>query len=424
MTPRNAAASIPSASPIEPPARARWALGVLLSINLVNYLDRYILSAVLPLVQQELHTTDAELGALASAFMVVYMCAAVPIAYLADRFSRKALLVFGVVFWSFATAASGFARSFGELFATRAAVGVGESCYGSISPSFVAEHFPPSKRAGALALFAMAGPVGSALGFVLGGQVGKYWGWREAFFVGGAPGLVLAWLAWRLRDPREGPARAETHAIPTFAEYLAIRNNPSLILCTLSMAAMTFGIGAFAVWMPTFYYRVWGMDLAKANLWFGAFTVASGILGSLVGGWLADRLYRVTSASYFLVSGAGFVLAVPLAFVAIWTKDLRVAMAALFFTEFFAFLNMGPLNAVIVGVTRPAIRSMAFAANIFVIHALGDAVSPMIVGRISDARGLQTALSVAAVSLAAAAAFCAWGARRYEADAREALKHA
>ena len=399
---------------------ARYALGLLFAVNLVNYIDRQVLYALLPLVKAEFHASDAMLGTLASAFMAVYMCSAPPIGYLADRTRRAFWIAFGLFFWSLSTVFSGLSRTFVQLFAARAAVGIGEACYGSVAPSFVAEHFPRNRRGEVLALFSMAIPVGSALGYVLGGALGHHFGWRSAFFVVGLPGILMAALAWRLPDPRTG---AEALSVPGLREYAGLYRNRSYLASTLAMAAMTFCLGGFAVWMPTFFNRYWAMDVSRAGLVFGGITVAGGLLGSLLGGWLGDRLLPVTGKAYFLVSGIGLLLALPAGALAVTAHSLGLSLAAVFVTELLAFLNMGPLNGVIVAVTPRPVRSMAFAANIFVIHLLGDAASPAIIGRISDAAGLRSGLLFAMLFLGLSGAICLWGARHVEEDSRAAEEH-
>lgn len=385
-------------------------------MNLVNYLDRQILSALLPSIQADLGLSDSQAGRLASAFMVVYMFAAVPIGYLADRGGRRWWIAIGIALWSAATAASGLARTYVQLFAARAAVGIGESCYGTISPSFVAEHFPRAQSSRVLALFSMAIPVGSALGFIAGGAIGQHYGWRNAFFIVGLPGLLLTFLTLRLKEP----PRAEASAAPqvsVLAGYGALFTIRSFALVTLAGAAMTFALGGFAFWMPTFFHRQWGLSIGQAGMVFGAVTVVSGILGSLSGGWLSDWALRYNSRAYFLVSGLGLLIGMPLAMAAIMAPGIKASAAALFLAEFFLFLNMGPLNAIIVSVTDLRSRSMAFAANIFVIHALGDAVSPALIGIVSDRWGLQYALLGSCLALGVAAGLCFLGMRRYDADA-------
>jgi predicted MFS family arabinose efflux permease len=378
-------------------------------------MDRQVLYALLPDIQAELILSDAQAGRLASAFMVVYMVAALPIGFLADRWGRKTWIAVGIALWSAATAASGLARNYRQLFAARAAVGIGESCYGAISPSFVAERFPAERRSRVLALFSMAIPVGSALGYIAGGAIGEAFGWRKAFFIVGLPGLLLTWLAWRLKDPAAAPQGA---GAPTaLSSYLRLFNIRSFALVTLAGAAMTFALGGFAVWMPSFFHRQWGMGVGQAGTVFGGVTVVSGILGSLCGGWLSDWALRFNSRAYFLVSGLGLLAGMPLAAGAIASASLPLSIACLFLAEFFLFLNMGPLNAVIVSVTDLRERSMAFAANIFVIHALGDAVSPALIGLASDRYGLKAALLGACLALGAAGGLCLWGMSYYDRDA-------
>lgn len=394
-------------------------MAVLLCVNLVNYMDRQVLYVLLPLIQRELALSDARAGWLASAFMIVYMIAATPIGYWADRGSRRFWIVLGIALWSAATFVSGLAPGYVSLFAARAAVGIGESCFGALSPSFVAEHFRPSKRGSVLALFSMAIPVGSALGYVAGGAIGQRYGWRSAFFLAAVPGLLLAALAARLRDPRGDEPVAPPARAP-LAAYVELFRTPSFALVTLAGAAMTFGLGGFAVWIPSFFHRAFGLDVAAAGTLFGGVTVVSGVAGSLAGGWLSDWALKRTSRAYFIVSGLGLLLGTPFAIAGLSAGTLNVSVALLFIAELLLFLNMGPLNAIIVNVSEPHARSMAFAANMLVIHALGDAVSPAVIGLWSDRFGLRPALIAACFALTVAAGFCFWGTRHYDQDARHA----
>ena len=351
--------------------------------------------------------------------MIVYMIAAAPVGYWADRGSRKAFITLGIALWSAATFVSGLSPGYPSLFAARAAVGIGESCFGALSPSFVAEHFRPSKRGSVLALFSMAIPVGSALGYVAGGAIGQRFGWRSAFFIVAIPGLLLAALASRLKDCR-GDVRPEPSAKAPVAAYLELFKTPSFSLVTLAGAAMTFALGGFAVWIPSFYHRAFGLGVGSAGTLFGGVTVVSGVAGSLAGGWLSDWALKRTTKAYFLVSGLGLFLGMPFAILGLSAATLKGSVVAIFLAELLLFLNMGPLNAIIVNVTEPGARSMAFAANMFMIHALGDAVSPAIIGLWSDWIGLRPALIGACAALGVAAGFCFWGMRHYDADARYA----
>lgn len=392
-------------------------LTLLLAVNILNYIDRQGVYALLPLIQGDLRLSDTQAGALASAFMVVYMLAAPPIAWLADARGRKPWIVAGVGLWSLATVASGLSRGFAGLFASRAAVGVGEACYGAISPSFVAERFPSERRGRALAIFSMAIPVGSALGYAGGGLAGGLFGWRQALWMMGAPGLLLAALCTWLPDD---PPHARTPS--AMSGYREVWSIPTFRLITLAGAAMTFSLGGFAVWIPTFFHRAWGVDVSRAGTLFGVVTVLAGATGSLLGGWLADRLRARAPEADLIVSGTGLLAGMPLAAIAIAAPSLGVCVAALFLAETLLFLNMGPLNNAIVAVTRLETRSMAFAANIFVIHLLGDAASPTLIGWGSDLFGLTRALLASCLALGAGGALCLLARGGYAADTANAAR--
>lgn len=390
---------------------------MLAGVNLLNYIDRQVPFAVFPPLKAELGLSDTQLGLLASAFMWVYLSAAPVFGLLADRWSRPGLVGLGVALWSAATTYSAAVRSYGQLLVARAVVGVGEASYGSIAPAMLSDAFPAERRGRALALFSMAIPVGSALGYVLGGALESALGWRAAFLIVGVPGLLLAWLVARVPDvPREGGGASR----PERGAYRALLATPSYWLNCLGMTAMTFAVGGLAAWVPTYLVRVRGLALAEANLTFGLLTLVSGIGGTLAGGWLGDLLQRRIASAYFLVSGVGLALSVPCSAAVILLEDRTTVLAAIFLAEVCIFLNTGPLNAIIAAVSPPAVRATAYALNIFIIHSLGDAVSPTIVGMVSDRAGLAAALWIAPGSLALAAAFCFWGMRHYAADAARA----
>ena len=387
-----------------------YVLGLLFTINLLNYIDRQVLYAVFPLIKPDLALSDTQLGALASAFMLVYMCAAPVAGWLGDRTPRNRWIGSGVGLWSLATVFSGLSKNYAQLLSARSFIGIGEACYGSLSPSFIAERFSLEQRGRVLAVFSMAIPVGSALGFVLGGFLGENWGWRTAFYMVGVPGLLAALLAGMLKDPRD-PAEMHPSKHPGLTAYLGLFENRVFVMDTLSGAAMTFALGGLAAWMPSFFVRNWGIGVASAGMWFGGITVVGGTLGSLAGGFLGDWLLKHTHRSYFLLSAAGLLLSVPFGAGTLLFGNFWAALACLLAAEFFIFLNTGPLNALLVDCTPISVRSMAFAVNIFFIHALGDAFSPTLIGFVSDKSDLKTALFMTLVALFISALFCLWGAR-------------
>ncbi|MDA3971123.1 MAG: MFS transporter [Desulfobulbaceae bacterium] len=389
------------------PSYSRYALGLFLTVNLLNYIDRQVLFAVFPLIKIDLGLTDTELGFLGSAFMLSYLVFAPLFGWLGDHWSRTRLAAGGLVIWSLATALAGFASGNKTLMAARGAVGVGEASFGTVSPGLISDFFPKEQRSRVLAWFYVAIPVGSALGYFLGGVLGQRYGWHAAFLLVGVPGLLLAIPIALLRSPpRGGSELPEKSKEKVATGYTALLRNRSFRYNTLALAAMTFAVGGLAQWLPSFLNRIHSLEVAKANMLFGATTVVAGILGTLAGGWLGDRWQKKSGKGYLLVSGGGLLIGTPFAVWAILAPGLTACMIAIFFAEFFLFLNTGPLNTVILNVTKPSIHAMAFAVSIFFSHALGDAVSPTILGLLSDQWGLRNALLITPVSMALAGFFC------------------
>lgn len=400
---------------------ARSALALLLTVNLLNYVDRQALYAVFPLIKADFNLSDAALGLLGSAFMLSYMLAAPVFGRLGDRTGRARLAAGGLALWSLATLLSGMAASYRTLLAARTLVGVGEASFGTVSPGLLSDYFPRERCGRMLSLFFLAIPVGSALGYILGGQLGQAFGWQRAFLLVGLPGLFLALPLYLLPDPRQpgshGGSPPRERILPELRRFWL---NRTYVHATLSMAAMTFALGGLAQWAPSFLQRSFGMEVARGNTIFGVITVASGIVGTLAGGWLGDRFQRRSFAGYLYVSAAGFLLGAPMMILALTTSSLAICLTAIFAAELFLFLNTGPLNTVLVNVVAPGRRGMGFAINIFAIHALGDAVSPAIIGSLSDRWGLPAALLITPLAVLIAAGFALWGGRYVEGDQRAA----
>ncbi len=393
----------------------RYALGLLLAVNMLNYIDRQVLFAVFPLIKIDLQLSDAALGLLGSAFMFSYMLFAPLFGWLGDRWNRTMLASCGLVVWSLATALAGFAHGYRTLLAARATVGIGEASFGTVSPGLVSDFFPKERRGKILSWFYVAIPVGSALGYLLGGLLGQDYGWHAAFMMVGVPGLLLAIPIAMLRTPPRGGDTPHPdvgnhlpvgEVIPTRSGYAALFKNRSFVCNTLAMAAMTFAVGGLSQWLPSFLHRVHSLDVARGNMLFGATTVLAGIVGTLAGGWLGDRWQKKNGKGYLLLSGWGFLIGAPFAVLALLAPEIVGCMSAIFIAEFFLFLNTGPLNTVILNVTNPAVRAMAFAVNIFFIHALGDAFSPAIIGWLSDQWGLRSALLITPGAMVLAGLFC------------------
>ncbi|HEX8878053.1 MAG TPA: MFS transporter [Phycisphaerales bacterium] len=380
--------------PLPVPARGfghspRFAVGLLLAINLFNYIDRYVLAAVSPAVSKEFFAdgdphAHSKMGLLATAFLISYMVVAPVFGWLADRGNRWTIVAIGVILWSLASGGSGLATFWLMMLIMRIFVGIGEAAYGPTAPTLLSDLFPIERRGAILAWFYVAIPVGSALGYVLGGAVIQFTSWHWAFLLTLPPGIILGVTCFMMKDPPKGGTDGVKAHKATVADYLALAKIPSYVLCVLGMTAFTFAIGGMSFWMPTYLHEFRGeADLGKVNLIFGGITVVAGLAATLLGGWLADKLRTRFSGSYFLVSGAGMLLGFPF-FLGSLYAPMPWAYVLIFAAIFLLFLSTGPSNAIIANVTHPSVRATAFAACIFIIHALGDAISPWIIGAITD----------------------------------------
>jgi len=384
---------------------SRYVLSILFAANMLNYIDRQVIYAVFPLIKEDLHMSDTALGSLGSVFMISYMVAAPLFGWLGDRMKRVRVAACGLLTWSLATTAAGFSYSYRTLLSARILVGVGEASFGTVSPGIIADYFSRDRRGRILSLFYLAIPVGSAFGYLLGGVVGQHAGWHAAFMVVSVPGIILSVPMYFLREPARGGMDGTGTGGHASDGYMRLLRNRPFIINTLAMAAMTFALGGLAQWVPTFLFRLHGLDVATGNILFGLVTILAGITGTLSGGWLGDYFQRKSMKGYLLVSGWGFLVGVPITIYALATHSTAVCLGATFCAEFFLFLSTGPLNTVIVNVTSPAVRAMAFAVNIFFIHALGDAISPVVIGVLSDIAGLRPALMITPCAILIAALF-------------------
>jgi MFS family permease len=386
------------------PSAARYGLALLTLLNFVNYIDRFILAAVLPRIKTDLGLSDFELGLLANAFLVTYFVASPLFGRLGDRGPRTRLMAAGVAVWSLATATAGLARNFAQLFMARGVVGMGEAAYATISPALLSDYFPPERRGRAFAVFYVAIPVGAAMGFLLGGALERAFGWRSAFLLVGLPGLVLAALTLTAPDPPRGSSDGEIagpSAAPWGDTLRALGRNRTYAGTVLGYAAYTFAVGGLAVWMPTYLERVRGLDLARADFLVGSVTVAAGLGGTFAGGYLGDFLSRRLAHGHLWLSGVSALLAVFPAWLALTAPSSVVYQGAFFAAEFLLFLSTGPINVVIVSAVHVSTRAMAMAVSIFTIHALGDAISPPLIGKVADLTGLGRAVMVVPVAITA-----------------------
>ena len=393
------------------------ALVLLLALNLLNFIDRYILPGVQPLIQAEFHASDQAMGALTTALFVTYMLTAPFTGWLGDRFRRKPLIVAGAVLWSLATLVTFWVHDYWSLYVRHALVGVGEATFTIFAPAVLSDFYPPRERNRILSIFYLAIPVGAALGYLIGGQLGERFGWRAPFFVGAIPGLLLA-AAYGIfaKEPVRGASEkgGERLTRPSggemIANFLGLFANPGYLFATLGMAMLVFAMGGISTWMPTFLHRFAGMSVGKAGTILGAITVVDGLAGTAVGGWLGQRWLRRDHRAMYLLSAWSMVATLPLGAL-VFFGPIQWAVPALFVTEFFLFLNTGPLNTAIINSVNAGVRSSAIAMELFLIHALGDTFSPQIIGAISGVSNLRVGLGLTLVTLILSGVLLFLGAR-------------
>ncbi|HEX9081901.1 MAG TPA: MFS transporter [Holophagaceae bacterium] len=366
---------------------ARRLLLLLTGINLVNYLDRYVVAAILEPLGRELHLNDEQLGRLTFVFIVVYMCAAPAFGYLADRFHRPRLVAGGVGLWSLATLGAAFVHSYPALLVTRSLVGVGEAAYASLGPAMLADGFAESDRARSFTWFYLAIPVGSAFGYGLGGLVAGAWGWRASFLVAGLPGLLLAaWMAFQ-PDPERGVMDAAPDADASLPYLKRLRHvflNRIWLACTASYVAYTFAMGGLSTWAPTLLQRKFQVSTGRAGLVFGGLAVVTGIAGTFLGGMLTDRWQRRWPNAGIWISAGTLLAAAPVVGWALGTSSQGITYGLFFLGMLLLFVNTSPVNALTVSCLPASIRATGVAMNVLLIHLLGDAISPELVGRRAD----------------------------------------
>jgi MFS transporter, Spinster family, sphingosine-1-phosphate transporter len=481
----------PHANPVAPtgetariPRYSYYALAVLSLVNFLNYIDRQVLPAVAPLMlrDEKLRLTHAELGYIEAALLLSFTILAPIFGRLGDSRSRTRLMATAAVIWSVATAITGWVDHLpflpqsvqlhvpyiqftlgmsGAALAlcfARAIVGVGESSYSTITPSLIADYFPPHRRATALGVFQAAIPMGFALGFVIGGLLASYFGWRMAFMIVGVPGILTAMLVWRLREPVRGATDEPAHNVSALEE---ISESPALttkalahedapqswwrtawrilttrdwIISTAGYTALTFTLGAFATWATVLLVEDKGMTATNAAITLGVVTLLGGAAGTFGGGWLADRVAAKRHNAYFLVCAISTLIGIVPALLALVSMDARVYLPSIFFAVMLLFISNAPFHAILINSVPVMVRATAVALNIVIIHTFGDAISRAAVGVLSDflkagklstlvtianifgidasRQHLSAALLIAPAALLVSTLFFFWGARK------------
>jgi predicted MFS family arabinose efflux permease len=369
---------------------ARYALGLLVVLYVINYVDRQVLAVLLEPIKRDLGVSDTAMGLLTGlAFALFYTTAGVPIARLADRGTRRDVIALGVAMWSVMTAFCGLARSFAQLAAARVGVGIGEAALSPAAHSLISDYFPPERRATALSIYNIGGNVGVMLGFIAGGWIGEVLGWRAAFLVVGLPGLAAALLTrLTLREPPRGlsDAIADEAAAPPLRESISVLySNATFRHLSLACAFYAFAAYGFTVWGATFLIRVHGMSLAETGLWMGLIQGIGGGLGTYLGGYLSDRFGKRDARVLVWIPALGGVLAVPGLVLFLFAPNQVGALAGYAPAMAFSLFFVGPSYSVAQGLARLRMRAQAAALLMLNMNLIGLGIAPLVVGALNDA---------------------------------------
>ncbi|MEK6397158.1 MAG: MFS transporter, partial [Terriglobus sp.] len=381
---------------------ATTALVLLTSLNLVNYIDRYILPGVQEMIKAEFHVSDERIGALTMYFFLTYIIAAPLTGWLGDHFPRKPLIVIGALLWSGTNLFTAMVHNFDGLLIRHAALGIGEASFGIYGPALLSDYYAPEQRNRVLTIFNIAIPVGAALGYSLGGAIAQSHGWRSAFYVSAIPGVLIALvILFMMREPARGESDSRDETKKS-AAVMDLLKNPAYLTATMGYAMTTFTIGGISAWIPSFLQREAGMSATSAGFSVGAITAVTGLLGTALGGWLAQRWLKKDHRALYFVCAIGPALCIPFA-VLCFFGPRSLMLPALAVAELTLFLGNGPVNAAIVNSVSARVRATALAGQLFLIHFFGDVPSPRIIGFISDHSNLRFGLGASVLALVASA---------------------
>ncbi len=404
-------------------------LGTLFAVYTFNFIDRLIFSVLQEPIKLELHLSDLQMGILNGlAFAVFYTAIGLPIAWAADRFSRVNIISLSLAIWSLFTAASGLATSFGQMFVARLGVGFGEAGCTPPAHSLISDYFSAQERSRALAIYSLGIPAGGLAGLIGGGWVVQHMGWREAFFIVGLPGLLMALLARLiLREPKRGAFDRKVHQNLPFAQVLkAIFANHTFWMFSLGGALASLGGYGLNAWMVPHMLRTYHMSYTEVSIKFGLIALIPTAIGTFVGGWLGDYLGKRDLRWYPLLPALSTAIMAPMFFIALQMQNPWWLMAIWVLPSISGGIWFAPLFGSIQNLVKPNMRAFASAINLFTVNIIGLGVGPAMVGAISThltrpdganaAQALQSALSVVVWVYVFAAAFFYLAARSIRRD--------
>lgn len=384
-----------SSTTINPPQeneiyRSRYAaLGLLVFIYTFNFIDRQILSILIEPIKQELQLSDTSIGMLTGfAFAMFYATLGIPIARYADRSNRRNLIAMALAVWSGFTALSGLAQNFWHMLIARIGVGVGEAGCSPPAHSMIADYFPAEQRATALGIYSLGIPFGLMFGLFAGGWINEFFGWRVAFFVVGVPGLLLAVITrFALKEPPRGMAEGitDTSEQPTVSETISYLWAKKSFRHMSFAAALTAFVGyGTIVWGPSFFIRSYGMGTGEVGTWFGLLLGIPGGIGTVLGGYLADRFGARDTRWYLWTTSVALVFTVPFSCIAYLATNSTISLIGLILPVMLSNFYLSTTFSQTQGISSLRIRAVASGILLFILNIIGLGLGPQLVGFLSD----------------------------------------
>lgn len=369
----------------------RTMLWVLTFINLLNYLDRQVIFPLFANIKLEFGLSDFHLGILGTVFLLVQSLATFPMGVLADRYSKKLIVGISVMFWSLATFACGLANSFKSLLGFRSLVGLGEASYAPAAVTMITDNFPEETNSQVQGIFNIGMLVGGTLGAIIGGLVAFYFNnWRLAFFIVSVPGIILAIMAFRLKDT---PVTHNEVKVP----MSSLMKNSAYVWIIISGTLVSFASGAFITWGVEFITRYKDYNVRDAALILGFGMMFASVVGVLIGSYVADKLYKTYAWGRSIVVAVSLIISAPLMYYGLSDTGQGTFLFFFIIGAIFLSIYLGPVTAVLHDIVPKQFRATAFGMYVLIIHLVGEAFAPAIIGKISDYHGLRFGLEFATI---------------------------
>lgn len=360
-----------------------YALGLLTLIYVMNFVDRVLIYLLFSPIKKEMLFSDTQLALLGStSFVIFYTVLGIPFGRIADKYSRRKLIAFGLTVWSLFSGLTGFTHGFWQIFLCRMMVGIGEATLGPAALSMLSDYFPSRMRATVQATFSSAIAIGTGIAFFLGGWISDAFSWRHAFYFLGFPGLVLATIVFFLKEPQRGirdtPAQIEKK------DWRLLFKNVPLRYILFGYAFFAVAANSVSIWLPTFFVRTQHMNIAEIGKWIGIGTIAGGLPGTILGGWIADKFHAKRNGGRMIFSVIIALLCIPIWFIILNSTSIALQLVLISILLGFALAWLGPAAADVNDIAGPNLRGLATGMYFFVVNAIGLGLGPLLYGKLND----------------------------------------